>query len=160
MPSANKKPIECSDNDCITAFNKFKRTVNTSKTLSGDLSCWMITSAPNFSGKQYKVSYKALGKTAYFKPKAHRMWFYSSFDLIALAEDHDNYTVSHLCHHGECLNPAHLVLESLAANKSRNTCSGNHTCSHNPKCLCTGHEYDEAAVVIGWDEDKQEMVRL
>jgi len=161
MPSANKKPNECSDDDCITAFFKFQQTVNSTKTVSCDLGCWTIGSAINFSGKQYKIAFKSRSKTAYFKPKAHRMWFYCSSDLIALAEDHDNFTVSHLCHHDICLNPAHLVLESLALNKSRNSCPGDQNCYHKPKCLRSGHEYHENAVVISWDtKNKKMMLRL
>jgi hypothetical protein len=56
--------------------------------------------------------------------------------------------VSHLCHHGECVNPAHLLLETAAQNRARNICQGwtylvcpcgcNHRfnpCHHQPQCI-------------------------
>lgn len=55
--------------------------------------------------------------------------------------------VSHLCHHGNCVNPEHLILESAEMNRSRNKCIGwtwipcphcngrFNPCPHNPKCI-------------------------
>jgi len=51
---------------------------------------------------------------------------------------------SHLCHRKRCINPSHLVLESITCNNSRKGClcalqdlMGNvwTLCPHNPKCL-------------------------
>ena len=68
------------------------------------------------SHSQYKIAFKnENGKTSYFKPKVHRMWFYhhdkeGGFELIDYAENHVDYTSSHLCHQSECYNPKHLCL--------------------------------------------------
>jgi len=54
-------------------------------------------------------------------------------------QNHWDKTVSHLCHRETCLNPRHLVYESLEANKGRNGCSGpTGGCVHIPRCLQTG----------------------
>jgi len=58
------------------------------------------------------------------------------------------WQVSHLCHVGSCVNPAHLTLEMAAANRARNICQGwthitcpcgcNHRfnpCRHVPQCV-------------------------
>ncbi len=66
--------------------------------------------ATGVSGDQFKISYKGKNnKTCYFKPKIHRMWFYS-YDMRNFIEDHENYTVSHLCHEPRCIRPDHLTL--------------------------------------------------
>lgn len=52
-------------------------------------------------------------------------------------EDPD-YTVSHLCHDNECMNPDHHVFEPLAVNKGRNGCPGGSHCHHKKKCLMPG----------------------
>lgn len=47
-------------------------------------------------------------------------------------------TASHLCHNQHCLNPRHIVLESLAKNKGRNGCAGPGSCDHKPRCIIPG----------------------
>ena len=42
-------------------------------------------------------------------------------------------TISHLCHNKKCINPSHLVWESMQINLSRNVCLGE--CLHLPKCI-------------------------
>lgn len=43
---------------------------------------------------------------------------------------------SHLCGHGRCVNPAHLVWERSSVNFSRNECHHyNMPCSHSPPCI-------------------------
>lgn len=126
---------------------------------STGLSCWIIpNSTPGFTGGQYKIAYKIQGKTLYFKPKKHRMWFYGCSNNIAKAETHSEYTVSHLCHNGNCLNPRHLVLESLAVNKSRNVCPGPTNCNHKPLCLVPGEQYDGDSIVVAWSSQQDSMV--
>ena len=45
-------------------------------------------------------------------------------------ETTSEYQVSHLCHHGNCFNPAHLVVEKSWENKARNTCQGHYVIKH------------------------------
>lgn len=47
-------------------------------------------------------------------------------------------TASHLCHNSWCLNPEHIVYESLDYNKGRNWCHGPTQCSHIPACIRVG----------------------
>lgn len=156
MPSAERKPAECSYNDCIVAYQKFRKYILDYFANADANQCWILSLKGNegFSGefgRQYKIAYGQKPKK-YFKPKGHRVWFYCTKALIDLAEDHDNYTASHLCHNEKCKNPRHLVLESLAVNKSRNVCPGPLCgCLHNPSCLAPGHEYIHAPQVVAWD---------
>jgi hypothetical protein len=57
--------------------------------------------------------------------------------------------VSHLCHSKSCFNPAHLVLETVPVNGSRDYCLSTvqskggqfiDVCCHTPKCLKAGAE--------------------
>lgn len=159
MPSEKKKPVDCTVIDCMRAYNSFQSFVFGNKQVVGSLGCWMLPEGcgKGFTGNQYKIPFQSEGKTKYFKPKRHRMWFYCSEEVMGLAEDHANYTVSHLCHNDECINPEHLVLESLATNKSRNACPfvG---CTHLPKCIRVGSEYFGHTDVVVWASDKQEMI--
>jgi len=57
------------------------------------------------------------------------------------------WQVSHLCHSGSCVNPAHLRLETATMNRDRNKCQGwthincpgcqfrFNPCQHNPQCV-------------------------
>lgn len=67
------------------------------------------------------------------RPKAYRVVF-----LTTPGFDDQTMTVSHLCHHQWCLNPRHVVLESLADNKGRNGCPGPSACQHRARCLRPG----------------------
>lgn len=154
MPSLKKKPSTCSFEDCCRAFEEFVKLYE-----EESFDCIEITKGKNVSGNQYKVSYKDEdGNTKYFKPKLHRMWFYSTLEAIERAEDHSKYTVSHLCHNGKCSNRRHLVLESLAENKSRNTCPGANVCTHNPKCLRVGLQYDPNAEFVTINSRNETLV--
>lgn len=149
MPTSSGKPADCSVADCIAAFEQFRTLYRSLHSNSPPDACHHIDSGRNVTGgRQYKVAYRSGGSVCYFKPKLHRMWFYSSDESIAAAEDHSNYTVSHLCHDGRCCNPAHVVLESLAANKARNVCPGPDTCHHFPRCKAAGLQYDASAPIF------------
>ena len=149
MPTHNRKPSECSTGDCRAAFTSFRTLYRSKHGLSNPDECHLIESGHNVTGgRQYKVAYLKAGVRCYFKPKLHRMWFYSSNESIAVVEDHERFTVSHLCHTDLCCNPRHLVLESLGENKSRNTCSATaDSCSHFPKCVRQGPQYEPYAKV-------------
>lgn len=63
-------------------------------------------------------------------------------------------TVSHLCHNETCLNPRHVVYESLAANKGRNGCSGpNGGCTHRPRCVRKGPLADGDSTAVALDDN-------
>ncbi len=68
-----------------------------------------------------------------YRPVAYRVPFLDHPEF-----DNPEWTVSHLCHRGDCFNPAHHTLESLAVNKSRNGCPGGPHCHHRVKCLIPG----------------------
>lgn len=80
---------------------------------------------------QYNLRKHGLGR-----PKAYRVSF-----LLSPEYDDDKYTVSHLCHHEWCLNPAHHCLELLVDNKGRNGCPGGDMCRHSIRCLIPGPFY-------------------
>lgn len=100
MPTPTGKPKNCTVSDCIKGYKQFKDLFNNPNDQTTinytDSECIIITRGKNISGGQYKVKYNTSDGTMYFKPKIHRMWFYCSEDVIALAEDHTNYTVSPL----------------------------------------------------------------
>lgn len=161
MPSAHNKPTSCSDRDCIDAFKNFLKEIKDALEVD-DKGCW-IASKPfkGRTGNQFKIPYKDDdGKTKYFRVKLYRMWFYSKVRTIAMAEDHTKYTCSHLCHNNGCLNPQHLVLEDLATNKARNVCPGTTHCTHTPKCLALGPQYDADRTVAFWEDNKLVIKRL
>jgi hypothetical protein len=141
--------------DCAVAYGKFLDLIaspSLQKGFEDGLMCWYVSSGTNVTSGQFKIKYLVDGETRYFRPKLYRMWFYGSEQVMSLAEDHKNYTVSHLCHHSGCCNPEHLVLESLADNKSRNVCPGPGHCSHRPKCLRKGHEcMPDTTIVAVWN---------
>ena len=68
--------------------------------------------------------------------------------------------VSHRCHNNRCVNPDHMLLESVANNKARNGCAGHGMCacpycpqrphktlmcSHNPPCMARYRHDDDIA---------------
>jgi hypothetical protein len=143
MPSKHNKPDECLTADCLAAYDLFVKRIRTCFSDMANDECWNLGErrVTGMTGDQFKVPYRSAdGVTKYFKPKAWRVWFYGAADTIILAEDHENFTCSHLCHNDRCLNPAHLVLESLSENKSRNTCVGPPNCNHVPQCMRRGHQ--------------------
>lgn len=71
------------------------------------------------------------------RPKAYRIPFLKNPNF-----DDPEYTVSHLCHDNNCMNPEHHTLELLAVNKARNGCPGGSHCHHQVKCLIPGPYYD------------------
>ncbi len=112
-----------------------------------ELECWRIPLPlpPNTKGFtsagqgriQYNIPQGVLSPDATrSRPCAYRI----PFMLNAAFEDKD-ITVSHLCHHNWCHNPAHAVLESLATNKARNGCPGGAHCHHQTRCLRPGPHY-------------------
>lgn len=109
------------------------------------LICWVPTEFPWGAGLskqasaevwQYKLNMKPHAGQAVSakKPKAYRIGFL----LDPRFSDDEHFTVSHLCHNNFCHNPAHLVLEDLAVNKSRNGCPGGAFCQHQTRCLRPG----------------------
>jgi len=55
----------------------------------------------------------------------------------------DPMQVSHLCHHGQCIYPPHLFLETAVVNRARNMCIGWKwvTCPGTPGAVC-GHSFN------------------
>lgn len=149
MPSKKSKPRACTVDNCKKAYRRFVKEImdNDLLEIAGNEYCFFY----DLCGfrNQYRIGYKKNG-SKYFRVKTHRMWFYSSAELIAMAEDHKNYTVSHLCHGSGCINPNHLVLESLAVNKSRNVCPAGSKCWHEPKCIREGHQLSNQKIAY-WD---------
>lgn len=68
-------------------------------------------------------------------------------------------TVSHLCHDHRCVNPEHLVLETLQYNQARNVCEGPAGCSHDPPCLTQGSSFASQESIVSYDEEEQSFVR-
>ena len=147
MPSENRKPEPCTIENCIEGYNKFVGKIAKSD-IAGD-HCFFG------SNNQFRITYYKpdIKKPFYFRVKTHRMWFYCNEEVIDMAEDHENYTASHLCHTNGCINPKHLVLESLAVNKSRNVCPAGDKCWHWPRCLRPGHQISDNDVVF-WNGNK------
>lgn len=161
---------ECTFEDCKKAHLQFVQLMNSDaveKIVKHDLECWYVQEGHNVTGQQYKISYsessvnedgQMMRKTKYFRPKLYRMWFYREPFIAQKLEDHDNYTVSHLCHHSNCCNPAHLILEDLAVNKSRNVCPGDSKCWHKPLCLRPGHQLNDEVELVVWDPGVKRMI--
>jgi hypothetical protein len=84
-------------------------------------------------GRTFHNPYKPKGKYAYNDGLS-----YSAIVLLRHGHfpqrEHDE--ASHRCGHGRCVNVAHLVWESLAANSVRNECHHYHRpCHCNPRCI-------------------------
>ena len=59
-----------------------------------------------------------------------------------LSNDIHGHSRSHLCHHSDCANPWHCVLETLAVNQSRSGCPGSADgCAHLPLCVIPGPQF-------------------
>ncbi|KAM9985255.1 hypothetical protein ACTFIZ_008772 [Dictyostelium cf. discoideum] len=71
----------------------------------------------------------------------HTLWEEHYEDDISLASGgplSDDRTASHLFHNLVCINPRHIVYETLKANKGRNGCPAGDTCQHRVTCLNPG----------------------
>lgn len=107
------------------------------------LGCWV--SAHQQGGRYTKVNLQNTDTSKIFKvlpsfegTQAGANWFLHHMALVAEGRGHEllaasliegdagdaEYQVSHLCHNGKCFNPAHLVVETGADNRSRNNCAG------------------------------------
>ncbi|KAI4691547.1 uncharacterized protein J4E84_003841 [Alternaria hordeiaustralica] len=69
-------------------------------------------------------------------------WIKFTMDSQIL-KGHGKWDVSHLCGHGHCFRPSHLVIEMSSTNQRRRDCKGGETCrcgyrEGTPKCF--GHE--------------------
>jgi len=68
---------------------------------------------------------------------AHRLIFklYNPTTEVKLGDR--TMQVSHLCHNGMCINPAHLAFEGDLLNKDRTKCAHGSAelCPHDPKCI-------------------------
>jgi len=73
-------------------------------------------------------------ETAYLH---HLAYWNATLDTIESWAD----SISHLCHHADCINPDHLVKEELWRNIKRQTCSGpaDCTCNDYAPCLLPGN---------------------
>jgi len=99
-----------------------------------------INLTQQMKGKDYRVI--PLG-SRHQKEYAHIAAYMTS---RVVAKPTQGMQVSHLCHHGECVNPVHLALETREQNLDRNKCQGwtwircphgelFNPCQHNPQCL-------------------------
>jgi hypothetical protein len=112
------------------------------------LTCWSIDDSkkpPGFikSGdNRYQYNFTDITvpkRNRYrYRPVSYRMQF-----LLHPRFKDTTATVSHLCHNNACHNPDHLVLESLAINKSRNGCPGGPHCHHKTRCMIPGQYFDK-----------------
>jgi hypothetical protein len=89
---------------------------------------------------------KRPGRT-FYNPEKRRKHAYNdglSFSAIILLNEgclpqNEHDEASHICGHGRCINPAHLLWESSSKNFSRNECHHYEViCTHYPKCLYNG----------------------
>lgn len=76
------------------------------------------------------------------RERTHRLAFMASHkilrgDMPRVDASGRTVEVSHLCHNGICVNPAHLVLESHERNLERICCKSRGQCTklHQPYCL-------------------------
>jgi hypothetical protein len=103
------------------------------------IECVLCPGSLNADGYQQvniQSAKKATGakqETAYLHHLVH--WYYTGEVIESW-----NMSISHLCHHPDCINPAHLVKEELWRNVSRQTCPANDcTCHDTAKCVLPGY---------------------
>lgn len=105
-------------------------TINYGSTVRG----FTKSKGVNVTQSRYQYDLRNYG---HGRPKAVRVIFLESPSF-----GNQEYTVSHLCHTDWCINPRHLVLETLPDNKGRNGCPGPGFCQHSIQCLMPGPNYN------------------
>jgi len=78
---------------------------------------------------------------------ARKLAYRTPFLVHGLGVFSSDLTVSHLCHTEGCLNPLHVVLESLQTNQGRGGCPGPGGCHHLVPCLRPGTYHRGVAVI-------------
>ena len=113
---------------------------------SNDTNCFIVNKATNRKDGYVKCKVKGSDRKEYY---AHHL-------ILLLIPDkrkdlkkvyNSNYQVSYLCHNKRCINPDHLMIETITMNQKRNACNGqksmhcnhcNHKvsrCTHHPPCI-------------------------
>lgn len=93
----------------------------------------------------------------------HRAYYVHRIAYVALHDSDPILTASHLCGHGNCINPFHLVDESIGSNVARINCLGyvdclqhNHRiatlCQHTPRCIKNPIPADSCCLATLGDE--------
>ncbi len=101
---------------------------------------------------------------------AHVMMWYFKHTFVAAGDE-----ISHLCHNTVCINPNHLITESVAANKSRNGCAGYglcrcrnsnphaphmvSMCKHTPRCMVEYRGLESLQLPVGMIPTNQDDKR-
>ena len=112
-------------------------------TVSAENSCIMWNKCVNDSyGKMSYTVYLANddGSVRSVKKWAspHRLMFAVVYDCLHLLDSPHYKTreISHICHHGKCVNPEHLEIETHAQNGDRDKCKHKISCQdHDPPCI-------------------------
>jgi hypothetical protein len=97
--------------------------------------CWLLTFAAQRGYPTIHLKVTAANIDKRFN--AHRLMYKLFNHGAELPQGDRSKQVSHLCGKSLCVNPAHLVLESDAANKDRRGCKYGalNLCPHLPKCF-------------------------
>jgi len=122
-------------------------------------SCWGVKNRTEnanvkYNNKSYlQLKLNDVGGQSYNLIFGSALFFWYKTGLFA----YKGMEVSHRCHNNRCVNPDHMLLETVANNKARNGCAGHgqcacpycprrpHTtlmCSHNPPCMAR-YRHDE-----------------